>query len=79
VLIAAEKEGIGIVRTATFYAEESLAAGELVKVLPDWTREKTDVWIVYPSGQNLPNRVSCAISFMLDSFREKAPWDLVGA
>jgi len=75
VLVAAAKEGIGIVRTATFYAEESLATGELIEVLPDWTREKTDVWIVYPSGKNLPNRVSCAINFMLDSFREKAPWE----
>ncbi len=75
VLIAAAKEGIGVVRTATFYAEEALAAGDLVELLPDWTREKTDVWIVYPSGKNLPNRVSCAINFMLDGFREKAPWD----
>lgn len=75
VLVSAAEEGIGIVRTATFYAEESLAKGQLVELLPEWTREKTHVWIVYPSGRNLPNRVSCAINFMLDSFREKAPWD----
>ncbi len=75
ILISAAKKGLGIVRTATFYAEEALAAGELVEVLPDWTREKNYVWIVYPSGRNLPRRVNCAIDFMLDSFREKAPWD----
>ena len=75
VLISAAKEGLGIVRTATFYADEALATGDLVEVLPDWTREKTHVWIIYPSGRNLPRRVSCAINYMLDYFREKAPWE----
>lgn len=74
VLIAAAREGLGIVRTGSFYADKALAAGDVVEVLPDWTREKTPVWIVYPSGRNVPRRVSCAINFLLDSFREKVPW-----
>lgn len=73
-LISAATEGLGIVRTASFYAEKALAAGNVVEVLPDWTREKTPVWIVSPSGRNVPRRVSCAINFLLDSFREKPPW-----
>jgi DNA-binding transcriptional LysR family regulator len=74
VLISAAKEGLGIVRTANFYAQEALASGAVVEVLADWTREKTPVWIVCPSGRNIPRRVSCAINFLLDSFREKTPW-----
>lgn len=74
VLVSAAKEGLGIVRTASFYADKALAAGEVVEVLPDWSREKTPVWIVYPSGRNVPRRVSCAINFLLDNFREKVPW-----
>lgn len=73
-LIAAAKEGLGIARTATFYAEKALAAGDVVEVLADWTREETFVWIVYPSGRNLPRRVSCAINFLLDTFRDNPPW-----
>ena len=46
-----------------------------MEVLSDWTREETPVWIVYPSGRNVPRRVSCAINFLLDSFRAKAPWN----
>lgn len=73
-LISAAAEGLGVVRTASFYADKVLAAGNVVEVLPDWTREKTPVWIVYPSGRNLPRRVSCAINFLLDAFQEKPPW-----
>lgn len=73
-LIAAANEGLGIVRTASFYAEKALAAGDVVEILADWTREQTRVWIVYPSGRNLPRRVSCAINFLLDDFRDNPPW-----
>jgi DNA-binding transcriptional LysR family regulator len=74
VLISAAKEGLGIVRTASFYADQALASGEVVEVLPDWTREQTPVWIVYPSGRNVPRRVSCAINFLLEDFRGRVPW-----
>jgi len=73
-LIAAAVEGVGIVRTASFYAKKVLAAGEVVEILSDWTREEVSVWIVYPSGRNLSRRVSCAINFLLDTFRSDPPW-----
>jgi DNA-binding transcriptional LysR family regulator len=69
-LIAAAREGIGVVRTANFYAKKALSCGEVVELLTDWTREKTAVWIVYPSGRHLPQRVTCAIHFLLDDFRD---------
>ncbi len=70
-LIAAAREGLGVVRTASFYAENALASGDLVEILTDWTSEKTPVWIVYPSSRNIPRRVSYAINFLIDAFREK--------
>ncbi|SDZ74483.1 DNA-binding transcriptional regulator, LysR family [Desulfuromusa kysingii] len=69
-LIAAAREGVGVVRTANFYAKEALARGEVVELLTDWTREKTRVWIIYPSGRHLPQRVTAAIHFLLDEFRD---------
>ncbi len=75
VLISAAREGLGIVRAATFYAEQALADGGVVEILPDWTREKTPVWIVYPSGRNIPTRVSYAMNFLIDNFRDGVPWD----
>lgn len=74
-LIAAAKQGLGVVRAASFYAEQALATGALVELLTDWTRELTGVWIVSPSGVNVPHRVGCAINFMLEEFRGKPPWD----
>lgn len=73
-LIAAAKEGLGIVRTASFYAKEALVAGDVVEVLPDWTREKTPVWIVCPSSSNRPRRVNSAINFLVDTFKENSFW-----
>lgn len=75
VLISAAREGLGIVRAATFYAEQALADGGVVEILPDWTHEETPVWIVYPSGRNIPTRVSYAMNFLIDNFREEVPWD----
>lgn len=75
VLITAAAQGLGIARAASFYAERALADGEVVEILSDWTREKTPVWIVYPSGRNIPRRVSCAVNDLLDHFREEVPWD----
>ncbi len=74
-LITAAAQGLGIARAASFYAERALADGEVVEILSDWTREKTPVWIVYPSGRNIPRRVSCAVNDLLDHFREEVPWD----
>lgn len=74
-LIAAAKEGLGVARAASFYAEKALSAGELVEVLSDWTREQSRVWIIYPSGRNIPQRVICAVNFLLDDFRDHPPWD----
>ena len=73
-LIAAAKEGLGIVRTASFYAEEALASGEIIEVLPDWTSEETPVWIVYPSNINLPRRVRSAINYLIDTFNNRSLW-----
>lgn len=77
VLVEAAKSGLGVVRIATFYARQAIAKGELVELLPDWNRAQTPVWIVYPSGKNLPLRVRSAINFMLEDFRDIPPWDRV--
>lgn len=75
VLVSAAAQGLGIVRAASFYADRALADGEVVEILPDWTRDKTPVWVVCPSGRNIPRRVSYAINFLLDHFREEVPWE----
>lgn len=75
-LIAAAREGIGIVRTASFYAAQPLSRGELFELLPDWTQERTGVWLVSPSRHHLPKRVSCAINFLLEEFSGTPPWSL---
>ena len=73
-LIYAAEVGLGIVRTASFYAERALLKGRIIEILPDWSQTLTPVWIVYPSGRNQPRRVTAAINFLLDEFSGGPPW-----
>ena len=74
-LIYAASLGLGIVRTASFYASEALKNGRVTEILPEWTRRETPVSIVFPSDRNLPHRVRIAMNFLLEDFRGDAPWD----
>ncbi len=74
-LIYAAGQGLGIARTASFYASEALKNGRVIEILSEWTRRETPVSIVYPSGRNLPQRVRIAMNFLLEEFRDGSPWD----
>nr|WP_281434703.1 LysR family transcriptional regulator [Erwinia phyllosphaerae] len=65
-------EGAGITLLPRFLAEESLLAGTLVDVLPDWKVSGNELWLVYPSRKlNSPALVRF-VDFALESevFRE---------
>lgn len=47
--------GVGLIETA--YADQALARGELVRLLPRWTSTEIPVFAVYPTRKYLPPRV----------------------
>ncbi len=60
-LLAAVKLGLGICQLPDMLAQQELASGELVELLPGCRPEAMPIHIVYPSGRLLPARVRAAI------------------
>jgi len=62
----------GITLLPRFLTEETLAAGKLVQVLPQWEVEGNELWLVYPGRKLNTPALACFIEFTMQStiFRE---------
>jgi len=65
--------GSGIALLTEFMVACDIAAGRLVRVLPEWSGRAIDVHAVYPARQNLPPRLALFIEHLQRSF-EPPPW-----
>jgi DNA-binding transcriptional LysR family regulator len=65
--------GSGIALVSDFMVAEELAAGTLVRVLPDWTTRATDVHAVYPAREKLPPRLSLFLEHLAQALNPP-PW-----
>ncbi|NYT77905.1 LysR family transcriptional regulator [Alcaligenaceae bacterium] len=63
-------EGLGIVRLAEFHIGADIAAGRLLRLLPDYEAVTDDVmYVLYPHGRALAPRVRAFISFLEEQFK----------
>lgn len=68
--------GTGIGRLPTFTAGPDLAAGRLVRVLPDCPLPSQTLYAIYPERRHLPAKVRVFIDFILEHLGgEVPPWD----
>lgn len=63
-LVEAALAGFGIVWLADFYVRDHLAAGRLVRLLPDAEIDAIADWIVYPARDHVPTRVQAAMDHL---------------
>ena len=63
-LMRAGVDGMGVVVTSRLLAEEHLARGELVHVLPDWIFSRYTIYAALPSGRMLPARTRMFLDFL---------------
>ena len=54
---AAALAGDGVLRATVFSVREDVAAGRLVRVLPEWTLPESEIHAVYPATSHLPQKV----------------------
>lgn len=54
---AAALSGDGVLRATTFSVKEDVAAGRLVRVLPEWSLLESDIHAVYPATSHVPQKV----------------------
>ena len=62
---AAVRDGLGLGMLIQYSVEADLAAGKLVRVLPEWNLGAAHLDVVYPSRQYLPRRVRAIVEFLL--------------
>ena len=66
--LAAVLGGFGISQCITYMTQAHLANGELVELLPDWTRPPLPVHVVYPPNRHLSAKVRVFVDWAADLF-----------
>lgn len=65
VLKQAAVAGVGVAFLPDFELEETLASGQLVRLLPDYAAPSVAVYAVYPSRQFLPEKTRALVEFLI--------------
>lgn len=65
-LMRAAVDGAGVAVTSRLLAEEHLARGELVHILPDWIFSRYTIYAALPSGRMLPARTRVFLDFLTE-------------
>lgn len=71
----AARAGLGIARLSTYLVGDDIRAGRLVRVLPEYVQETSDILAVYASRRNLPPKVRVFVDFLADRLGPVAPWE----
>jgi DNA-binding transcriptional LysR family regulator len=66
--LAATQAGLGITQMLRFFATPHLQSGNLVQVLPDWTRPQMPAYIVYPPNRHLSAKVRAFVDWTAELF-----------
>ena len=67
--------GHGILITPTFISWQSLALGELVPIMQDYTLLNVNAYAVYPQTRHLSRRTRLLIDFLVERFGNNPYWD----
>jgi DNA-binding transcriptional LysR family regulator len=62
--------GLGVVQAPLFMIREALAKGDLVRVLPEWTRDPLPLYVVYPPNRHLSNKVRVFVDWLVKLLAE---------
>ena len=65
-LLRAAVDGAGVAVTSRLLAEEHLARGELVHILPAWIFSRYTIYAALPSGRMLPARTKVLLDFLTE-------------
>ncbi len=74
-LRAAAVAGLGIVYSPSFIIGEDMAAGRLVRVLPEWEGPEIALYAVYPPGRHLSAKVRAFVDYLVEAFGPEPYWD----
>lgn len=67
--------GIGIARLSSYLVGDDIRAGRLVRLLPDYSDEGSDIFAIYSDKRNLAPKVRAFIDYLVDHFGAVPPWE----
>ncbi|WP_108658560.1 LysR family transcriptional regulator [Acuticoccus kandeliae] len=67
--------GVGIARLSTYLVGDDIAAGRLVRLIPDYIDTSSDIVAVYLDRRNLAPKVRAFIDFLVEAFGTVPPWE----
>lgn len=71
VLIAAARQGLGLIRFSDYYINTYLKSGDLESILEDYEVDDAATWIIYPNRLHLPTRVRYLVEYLLEELPGK--------
>ncbi|MBB3316945.1 DNA-binding transcriptional LysR family regulator [Rhizobium sp. BK181] len=63
--VTAALRGLGIAQLPRFMIRDALTKGDLVEILPEWSREPLPLYIVYPPNRHLSNKVRVFVDWLV--------------
>ena len=70
-LLAAAEKGLGVTLTPDFIAEDSLATGGVVSILPEAAPDPVGIWAVTPPGRFPQPKVRAFVDFLAAALRRR--------
>lgn len=67
--------GMGVARLSTYLVGGDLSAGRLVRLLPDYVDESSDIVAIYADRRNLAPKIRAFIDYLVDWFGTTPPWE----
>ncbi len=71
--------GLGVARLSTYLVVEDLREGRLIRLLPDYEDNGSDIYAVYSARRNLPPKTRVFIDHLVAGFSPVAPWEREGS
>jgi len=71
----AAQAGIGIAKLSTYLVSDAFRSGTLVRVLPDYIEDASEIVAVYPNRRNLSPNVRAFIDYLVEQFGPTPPWE----
>lgn len=67
--------GIGIARLSSYLVGEDIRKGRLLRLLPEYSDEGSDIFAIYSDKRNLAPKTRAFIDYLTDHFGTVPPWE----
>ena len=67
--------GLGVARLSTYLVGQDIREGRLVRLLPDYTQQGSDIYAVFSDKRNIAPKARRFLDYLADHFGKVPPWE----